>query len=675
MHKLRLAFALSLCMVCGASISAQSFKKAYKRYKKQDYPAARNAFERNRAHLKYGPAAIYYSNKMDLRSVKSLPRLFAADLDLLKAAEWLQRLPPKTARKLTRKYAVDSAAVLELRREIQRWAIVLTRVSGTFSALDSLLEGLKNPLPDLQPAIDSAHADIVNAQLDSEDYDVMTKIVRAHLRWISPENHRRSRQINQRLWPAFEQKYPLCQLNRFAEDHPGSFVGRDCWRDQLQPLLCRKDAAALLDFRAQTPWTALESVVLNLLTDRPAAEDASLGPEHRRQMADIRLRGALRAKLRSGRALADTSAVLQAAGDYIGRNAPRYSAFRLLEESLQFFLKNKLYHSATLLLTRARPFFPDTLPSSCNTSFDFQLRAKPWIDFKVPLLQRPADRLVRRPLVGPNTPAGDESNPVLTADGKTLYFAGSGRPDNRVGRDVFVAQRLNDSTWSTPALVEALSGKGDQAPLSVTADGLQMLLSVNGRLHLSRREAGSDWSLSAPLPVSGIPQIGKGFLSADGNTLLLEGSYSTGGALTAPDVDLFVSFRDDAGHWSRPEALGSDINGDADEGNPFLTADGRTLYYTSESYPGLGRSDVFMAVRNGTGWTNWTFPFNLGKEVNDVFEHKGFGHVAPGHARAIYTQYAEDGGAGDLWETTLPEGTPQEILERWYKVKPPALRN
>ncbi len=176
------------------------------------------------------------------------------------------------------------------------------------------------------------------------------------------------------------------------------------------------------------------------------------------------------------------------------------------------------------------------------------------------------------------------------------------------------------------------------------------LLSVNGRLHLATRSGpGAAWNTPVLLPVSGIPILGRGCLSAGGDTLIVEGAYSAGTATTPPDLDLFVSIRDAvSGAWSRPYALGADINTDADETRPLLGPDGRTLWYVSAGYPGLGHSDVLVSQHTGSGWAQWKRPQNLGKERNDTFPHRGYTSMsADGQTFWLSVEGAD--GKGDLW--------------------------
>ncbi|MBK8965700.1 MAG: PD40 domain-containing protein [Lewinellaceae bacterium] len=629
-----------------------SFRKAHKAYQQQEIQKARSGFEYFLQHPKYAAAAHFFLGKIDLTETRDLPGLLAIDQSLAQADSLFAQLPARKARRQTRRYQLDSTTIRDLRLQTQRWAIVGTRVRRTLPALDSLLEGLPDPLPELQPEVDDTRRDIVNAHLETSDYDTMTAILRRHVEYVLPDNYDQTRRMHDALWPAFIQKYTPCEIDRFARDHPNSFAGRDCWLAKIQPLLCTGSLAQLLGFHAENRWTAIEIVLLNHIADKAETADTTALNENQRQhLRDLQRRNLLRRQLQNQPGQLDTLAVKEQALEYIVRFAPRYSAFRLMEECLQFFLNGENYSSAIDLLERARPAFPDTLPAHCQSNFDFQRRVKPWIDGKLPILRGMPKNMSRQKLDILNSPEGNEFSPVVSANGLEIFFAATGRRDNRAGADVFTTRRDSlNGRWSAPVLVPELSGFGQQVPLSITADSRQLLLLWNRRLYLSRRSGpAAPWSTPEPLPVEGIAVMGKGQLSADGNTLVLEGAYSAGSAAQAPDLDIFVSLRDPAtGAWSRPAALGADINTDGEEASPFLSPDGRTLYYTSTGYPGLGSSDIFVTRRTKDDWTHWSRPVNLGKEINDTLPHRGFTSISPDGRRAWLSV------DGDLWELVLP---------------------
>jgi outer membrane protein OmpA-like peptidoglycan-associated protein/tetratricopeptide (TPR) repeat protein len=125
-------------------------------------------------------------------------------------------------------------------------------------------------------------------------------------------------------------------------------------------------------------------------------------------------------------------------------------------------------------------------------------------------------------------------------------------------------------------------------------------------------KTGEDWSSPVPLSdrINTVENEGTSTISADGRTLVFtscEGRQSFG------SCDLFVSYR--AGdEWSEPVNLGNKINTAAWESQPSLTADGRTLYFVSDRRGGYGKRDIWVSRLGPDGY--WGIASNLGPAIN-----------------------------------------------------------
>jgi hypothetical protein len=53
--------------------------------------------------------------------------------------------------------------------------------------------------------------------------------------------------------------------------------------------------------------------------------------------------------------------------------------------------------------------------------------------------------------------------------------------------------------------------------------------------------------------------------------------------ISSTDPDLFVSFRDEKGNWSKAVNLGQIINSNKIEGSATITADGKFIFYSREN--------------------------------------------------------------------------------------------
>lgn len=98
-------------------------------------------------------------------------------------------------------------------------------------------------------------------------------------------------------------------------------------------------------------------------------------------------------------------------------------------------------------------------------------------------------------------------------------------------------------------------------------------------------------------------------ISADGRTLIFtscEGRRSFG------NCDLYIS-RKIGDEWSRPQNLGKEVNSSSWDSQPTLSADGKTLYFVSTRSGGVGGRDIWVT---NYGDASWSKPKNLGSRIN-----------------------------------------------------------
>ena len=72
--------------------------------------------------------------------------------------------------------------------------------------------------------------------------------------------------------------------------------------------------------------------------------------------------------------------------------------------------------------------------------------------------------------------------------------------------------------------------------------------------------------------------------------------------------------------WSKPKGLGKRINSKYRETSGCLSADGKTLYFTSDRPGGFGGLDIYMAKKGRKG--RWSKPINLGPKVNTPYDEE-----------------------------------------------------
>lgn len=101
-------------------------------------------------------------------------------------------------------------------------------------------------------------------------------------------------------------------------------------------------------------------------------------------------------------------------------------------------------------------------------------------------------------------------------------------------------------------------------------------------------------------------------LSADNKTLFF--SSTRGGGQGKKDI-WYVTFEN--GSWSEAKNMGSSINSSENEGSPFLHPDGKTFYFRSDGHIGLGDFDLFVSRKKPD--QSWSEPANMGYPINSKY--------------------------------------------------------
>lgn len=260
----------------------------------------------------------------------------------------------------------------------------------------------------------------------------------------------------------------------------------------------------------------------------------------------------------------------------------------------------------------------------------------------------------------------DDLNPIITADGSTIYFARKYSIENTGGKadpqDIWTTTQVN-GRWTTSRNLgrEVNTPKADNL-CGVSADQQTLYFFIQSSKQRGyfgfREKFGSAWN-----------KIQSTGLEIENESHFLEASMAMNGAVflftarnsrnlyynsTSDERDIFVSFKINDGSWSDPINLGPSINSSGDEYSPYLAADGKTLYFSSNGRPGMGGVDIFMARRTGPGWTEWTEPVNLGPQINS----SGFdGYLTiPASGDVAYLASSRHSlGKADLVKVALPE--------------------
>lgn len=274
-----------------------------------------------------------------------------------------------------------------------------------------------------------------------------------------------------------------------------------------------------------------------------------------------------------------------------------------------FYLRNGNYQQALkyyekqLSLTPSNSFVSKRVNRNVETCrFGIEAKSKPYT-------------LTVRPLVSINI-FPSQYFPVLTADQETLIFTATEKAHEN--ENLYVS-RLENGAWSQPkSLSDMINTPENEGTCSISADGrILVFTSCQGRkgfgncdLFISYK-TGNDWSEPQNLGrnINSPAWESQPTLSSDGRILYFV-SDKIGGQ---GKRDIWVSKQDSTGNWSTSVNLGNIVNTPDDELSPFLHANGKTLFFSSEGHLGMGGLDIFYSENQESGWTK---PQNLGYPIN-----------------------------------------------------------
>lgn len=134
-------------------------------------------------------------------------------------------------------------------------------------------------------------------------------------------------------------------------------------------------------------------------------------------------------------------------------------------------------------------------------------------------------------------------------------------------------------------------------------------------------------------------------LSADGKTMYFTSDMPGG----LGGTDIWMCKRKSESEWLKPVNLGPVVNTEGDEMFPFVQSDG-TLFFSSDGRPGSGGLDIFVCKATAGGFGN---AINAGVPINSPSDD--FGILLDGSGLKGYLTSDRSGGMGgdDLYSFTL----------------------
>jgi Tol biopolymer transport system component len=197
----------------------------------------------------------------------------------------------------------------------------------------------------------------------------------------------------------------------------------------------------------------------------------------------------------------------------------------------------------------------------------------------------------------------DLFGPRLNLDGSTLFLSQT-RGTNFRDEDIFAVQRGTDepTRFDRPTLVAILVSDVFDGSAFPSADGLEIVFSTarmggpgNRDLWHTRRASLAD-SWGPPVPITEIDSPNDDqnpSLTGDGLVIF----FSSDREGTKGREDIYTAFRTSRTARFSPPVRMAELSSGNQDGAPFITADGLTIYFTSNRAGGKGGVDLWTARR------------------------------------------------------------------------------
>lgn len=237
-----------------------------------------------------------------------------------------------------------------------------------------------------------------------------------------------------------------------------------------------------------------------------------------------------------------------------------------------------------------------------------------------------------------------QSNAVVSGDGNTLIYTSK----LQFYDAVFVSTKDNGN-WSSPKnIIPELKVDDKIYPTALSYDGDELYLykldGYDGNIYVSSRTQNT-WGPPVKLNDNINTKYWESHasVSRDGKILYFTSNRPGGFG----ELDIYFAIRNTGHDWGKPVNAGNSVNSNQNEDTPFITTDGKKLYFSSLGHTGMGGYDIFYAEKSDE--YGWEKPVNLGYPVNTTDDNMFFYPVDNGNF-AIYSLIRKDGhGLSDIY--------------------------
>lgn len=202
-------------------------------------------------------------------------------------------------------------------------------------------------------------------------------------------------------------------------------------------------------------------------------------------------------------------------------------------------------------------------------------------------------------------------------------------------------------TLSNPLFFSRIiNTKGNEGQVAFTPDENTMYFTRSSRENSSNyklyktileENSNGNWINEVELSISSNQySIENPFITKDGKYLY----FSSNMPLSIGGFDIFVSKINDDGTLDTPKNLGPTINTVKDEKYPHFSKDEKSMYFSSNGYNGLGGFDIYESK---LVFNQFNKPRNLGKKINSKYDEIGFVFLSDDKGFFSSSKHSENG--------------------------------
>jgi len=260
--------------------------------------------------------------------------------------------------------------------------------------------------------------------------------------------------------------------------------------------------------------------------------------------------------------------------------------------------------------------------------------------------------------------------PVVSADESVLLFTSrrssttGGKKDisdDHYYEDVYISQRDSISKkWGTPENMGShVNSNLHDACIGISPDGQKLFIyrsssakNSSGDIYISQLE-GKSWSVPKLMDnkINSPGWENSASISADEKTIYFTSDRA--GGYGGTDIYMIKMQADNT--WSEPINMGSTINTEFNEDAPYIHPDNVTLFFSSKGHRNMGGFDIFTTVYD-VETEKWGTPENAGYPINTADDDIYFIWSADG-TKGYFSSWREDSyGEKDIYVIHRPEG-------------------